>query len=66
MFKPSYAKYAALRDSKFMTDYYVGEKTKINKGAISKWKNGKAIPRRTTIDRLASFFRVDSTYFYED
>lgn len=66
MFTPSYQKYAELRDYNHMTDYYVGGKAKINRGAISQWKTGKSLPRRTTIDKLSAFFKVPANYFYED
>lgn len=66
MFKPSHQKYAELRDYNHMSDYYVGVNAKINRAVFSQWKNGKTQPRRTTIDKLAAFFKVPANYFYED
>ena len=64
-FVPKLENYAKLRDANFVTDYYVGEKTNISRSLFTQWRRGR-VAKRTTIDKLAEFFNVPATYFYED
>ena len=60
-----YANYVKLRDANHMTDYAVGKRANINKGAFSQWKKGVTSPSRTSLEKLADYFGVSVNYFYE-
>ena len=65
-FLASYRLYAELRDYNHMSDNYVSNNSHVNIASLNQWKHGKTYPRRTTIDKLAKFFKVPANYFYED
>lgn len=63
---PKFENYVRLRDANYATDYYVGLKTGISRSLFYQWSKGNRVVKRTTIDKLAEFFKVPATYFYED
>jgi transcriptional regulator with XRE-family HTH domain len=54
----SYERYAALRDSKGMTDYAVAKQSGIGKSTFSDWKNGRSSPKNEKIERIAEVLGV--------
>lgn len=61
----SYKKYAALRDSKSITDYEVSKKTEVSTSTLSNWKAGRYTPKSDKIKKIADYFGVSIEYFLE-
>lgn len=61
----SYKKYAALRDSKSITDYEVSKKTEVLTSTLSNWKAGRYTPKADKIKKIADYFGVSIEYFLE-
>lgn len=61
----SYKKYAALRDSKSVTDYEVSKKTEVSTSTLSNWKAGRYTPKSDKIKKIADYFGVSIEYFLE-
>lgn len=53
-----YAKYAALRDKKGVTDYKVSRDTGISTATLSSWKSGQYTPKIDKLLKLAEYFGV--------
>ena len=62
----SYEKYAALRDSKKVTDYRVAVDTGITKSTFADWKSGRSVPKLDKLKRIADYFGVSIEYFIND
>lgn len=60
-----YKKYVALRDAKGVTDYKVSKETGIPKSTFSEWKSGRSQPKLEKLIKLADYFGVEVTYFFE-
>lgn len=54
----AYAKYAALRDAKGVTDYRVAKETGISKSFFSEWRRGAYQPKIPKLQKLAEYFGV--------
>jgi len=46
--------------------YLVSKETKISQGLISDYRNGRSIPKRENVKKLANFFGVTPGYFDSD
>ena len=62
---PSYKKYAAIRDSKGISDYQVWKATGIATATLSDWKTGKSKPKADKLKKIADYFGVTIEYFLE-
>ena len=60
-----YAKYAALRDKKGISDYKVSQDTGVLVSTLSDWKAGRYSPKIDKIMKLADYFGVSVEYFLE-
>lgn len=54
----SYAKYAAHRDEKGITDYKVSVETGIPKSTFSDWKNNRSKPKVEKLVKIANYLEV--------
>lgn len=61
-----YAKYAAIRDDRNLTDYRVAVDTGITKSTFTDWKNGRSKPKVDKLKILADYFGVSIEYFLEE
>ena len=62
---PKYSNYEKLRDANYATDYYVAQHANVSRAIFTCWRKGRPV-KRTTVDKLAEYFGVPATYFYED
>ena len=61
-----YSKYAALRDSKGMSDYEVAKRSGVGRSTISEWKQGKHTPNTENLYKIATVLGVTLDYFASD
>ena len=61
-----YQKYEALRDERQVTDYKVATETGITKSTFTDWKKGRSKPKLEKLTKIAAFFNVPVTYFFEE
>lgn len=61
-----YERFELLLKSRGLTAYKVGKDTGVNRSTLSEWKNGRSVPKADKIQRLADYFNVPISYFYED
>ena len=54
----SYDKYAAIRDSKGLTDYRVGKDSGVGTATLSNWKNGKYVPKIENLMKIADYLGI--------
>lgn len=62
---PIYDNYEKLRDKNYMSDYYVEQKTGVSRAIMYFWRKRGTKVQRKTIEKLADFFDVPVSYFYE-
>jgi len=62
---PIYENYEKLRNQNYISDYYVEQKTGVSRAIMYFWRKRGTKVQRKTIDKLAEFFNVPATYFYE-
>ena len=60
-----YGNYEKLRDKNYMSDYYVEQKTGVSRAIMYFWRKKGTKVQRKTIEKLALFFDVPVSYFYE-
>lgn len=60
-----YERFKHLLDLKGVTAYRVAKETKINPTTFTEWKRGDYTPKRDKLQRIAEYFNVPVTYFYE-
>lgn len=63
--RPIYDNYKKLRDKNYMSDYYVEQKTGVSRAIMCFWRTRGTKVQRKTIEKLADFFNVPVSYFYE-
>ena len=61
-----YEKYTFLRDRDGLSDYAVSKGTRISRSTLSEWGRKRDSISKENIERLASFFNVPVSYFYDD
>ena len=61
-----YEIYCKLRDEKGCKDADVAKATGITKSTFSDWKNGRSKPKDEKLTKIADYFDVPLTYFYEE
>lgn len=61
-----YEKFKQLLDAKGVTPYRVGKETGISAATFSEWKSGKSNPKADKIQKIAEYFDVPVSYFYDD
>lgn len=61
-----YAKIQRLLDSKGMTAYKLSKELNLSRSAFSEWKTGKSTPKYETLLKIAAYFDVPVSYFYEE
>lgn len=61
-----YEKYAKLRDARGLTDYAVAKSCGIGRSTMFDWKSGRSTPKQDKLVRIAEFFDVPVSYFYDD
>lgn len=64
--KADYQRYRLLADERNLSDYRVAKEVGIAQETLSSWKNGKYIPKREKLERIADFFDVDVDFFIND
>lgn len=60
-----YQIYDALRKERKYTESYVSEQTGIAMSTFWRWKHGKFMPRVEKLKKIADFFGVPVTVFFE-
>lgn len=60
-----YAKFEALLNKNGVTAYEVSKKTGIRASTFYEWKAGLYTPKVDKIQKIADYFGVPLTYFYE-
>jgi len=61
-----YGKYCALRDARGLRDAHVSDGTGIARSTFSDWKSGRSVPKSDKLQKIADFFDVPISFFYED
>jgi transcriptional regulator with XRE-family HTH domain len=61
-----YEKFEQLLQERNVTPYRVAKETGISTATLSDWKNGKSEPKKDKIKKIAEYFDVPITLFYED
>lgn len=61
-----YEKFQKLLDEKNVTANRVAKATGIDRSAFTHWKNGKFTPKINTLEKIADYFNVPVSYFYEE
>lgn len=59
-------KLRALLDKKNITQVELSKILGVSESTVGKWLLQKSMPRMTIIEKLASYFQVDKTYFFND
>lgn len=57
-----YARYCALRDAKKVRDADVARAIGAGQSTFSDWKNGRSIPKREKLEKIARYFGVSIDY----
>lgn len=57
-----YEIYQKLKERKNVTDYQVSKETGIPRSTFSDWKNGKYLPKKEKLQKLADYFNVSLEY----
>lgn len=65
MNKISYEKFAALLQQRNLKAIDVARGTGIYSGKLSDWKKGRYTPKLDKLQKIADFFGVDVTYFFD-
>lgn len=61
-----YKKYCSLRDAKGLRDADVSRDTGIARSTFSDWKSGRSQPKSEKLQKIADYFEVPLSYFYDD
>lgn len=61
-----YSKFEKLLKDNHLTPYKVGKETGISTATLSSWKNGDYEPKPEKIQKIADYFGVPLSYFYEE
>lgn len=61
-----YEKYVKLRDEKGVNDSEVSRETGIARSMFSEWKKGTYKPKAARLEKLAHYFGVEPSYFFDD
>lgn len=61
-----YAKYEALLNKYHVTTYRVAKETGIQSSTFTAWKQGTYTPKVDKIQKIADFFGVPISYFYQE
>ena len=61
-----YEKFAQLLQERGITSYRVSKDTGISQSTLSDWKNGKSAPKLDKLQRIADYFGVSVSYFYDE
>jgi len=61
-----YEKYANLRSNANVTDSQIAKAIGITRSTFSDWKSGRSNPKFEKLKKIADYFGVPVTYFYED
>ena len=64
--KAEYGAYRALCRSRGVSSYEVSKATGVSQATLSHWKHGLYSPKVDKVQRVADFFGVPVTDFYED
>ena len=59
-------KLRALLDKKNITQVELSKILGVSESSVGKWLLQKSMPRMTIIEKLANYFQVDKTYFFND
>lgn len=60
-----YEKYVKLRDDLGVKDADVSRATGIARSTFSEWKSGRYVPKAERLQRIANYFGVDPSYFFD-
>ena len=60
-----YEKFRHLMEEKGVSAYRVSKESGVKTQTLSAWKNGNYTPKPSTIQKLADYFQVPLSYFYE-
>ena len=60
-----YEKFETLLKERGVTAYRVSKDTGIDVATMSNWKHGNYVPKVDKIKKIADYFGVPLTYFYE-
>ncbi len=61
-----YEKFKALTDSKHVSAYRVSKDLGIPQSTFSDWKAGRSTPKQDKIKKIADYFDVPVSYFYDE
>lgn len=61
-----YEIYCKLRDKKEVKDATVAKATGIGASTFSDWKSGRSEPKRDKLEKIADYFHVPLSTFYDD
>lgn len=61
-----YNRFKRLLELKGVTPYRVGKETGIGTATLTEWKKGDYTPKRDKLVKIAEYFDVPVTYFYEE
>lgn len=61
-----YKKFQQLLEAADTTPYQVGKATGISASTFSEWKKGTYTPKPDKIQKIADYFEVPVSYFYDD
>lgn len=61
-----YKKFEELCKQKGVTPYKVSKETGVSTATLTSWKQGKYIPKKEKLQKIADFFEVPISYFYSD
>lgn len=61
-----YEKFEELLADRNVTAYRVAKDLDMPRSAFSGWKNGRSTPKIETLQRIADYFNVPVSYFYEN
>jgi len=66
MLKPSYEKYARLRDARELNDHQVSKQSGIASATLTEWKKGSYSPKADKLLKICSLFNVPLEFLMED
>lgn len=62
----THARFDALLKQRQITAYKVSNELNMSQGMLSDWKMGRSSPKADKIKRIAEYFGVEMSYFYQD
>ena len=60
-----YKKFVQLLQKNKVSAYKVAKETNITQSTFSDWKHGKSNPKADKLLKIAKYFNVDISYFFE-